>query len=177
MKATRLFLIAIVLLTMAASIALADIPQNVDFWAQRTSGGDLINWVILKNDPGNERPYFEDSTTLYVDNLYQPNWLKQLWFEAEYTQLPTQIPTLNLQAAGEITPYGYTVNGNNVTWYWTIFPQPQYERIFFPDASFFNMTNISKIEVGTLCTPEPGSLLAMGAGLVGLAGTLWRRRR
>lgn len=44
-------------------------------------------------------------------------------------------------------------------------------------ASFAESTDIITVEIGPANTPEPGSLLALGSGLVGLAGFAVRRRR
>lgn len=160
------------------NIALADIPENVDFHAEQTTAG-MGNWVILKNILEYDDPHWQDivpRTELYVDNLLVPDLYKDVWFEAEYSgQVPDPLPELLIfDPAQGVTPFEPVVDGTHVTWHWLIYPQPGHEIIRFPDQSFYDLEGLDKIEVGTYCfIPEPAtvSLLALG----GLA--MAKRRR
>ena len=71
----------------------------------------------------------------------------------------------------------YTVCGPRAhrnTWVTRIEPNPHSEDISF---DFLANTNVEEIVIDTQCVPEPGSMVVMFSGLVGLVGFGIRRRK
>ena len=173
----QMLLLALVLMTLATTAGLADIPGGVDYQAK----WDVDGWTILQNKYTYGAPTWGGANDgIDVPNQRYEPWIKWFWVEVDYVNLPAVLPNLQVFATDStVYPQGVTVYGRNVTWLWKIIPQPYSEQVIFPDASFHDLVDIMSVEVASLCAPvpEPGSLLALGGGLLSLAGMALRRRR
>jgi len=121
------------------------------------------------------------------ENLYQgPNWVKTVTFRCDYTG--TGHPKL-LEAQSGCTPLQPYVlpkvskvsespppGNGHYELVLTIVPQGDWEWIAIQNDPGDSM-EISNVYFHTDCVPEPSSILALGGGLVSLAGMAVRRRR
>lgn len=175
----------------AMSAAFGDIPDNVDYyliWDGKPGAGAFD---IPKNVYDYDPPRWEaDLQTLFVDNQEIPNNIKHIWVEVEWISmlnLPSSPPDIQLGVAGDLTTFAPvpTSSGLGWTWHWTVDPQPPYEFIQFPDKGYWNLgqeidetepyyMGVDIVEVGTLCIPEPATLLLLALGCMGL---VLRRKR
>lgn len=66
--------------------------------------------------------------------------------------------------------------GDPVFWLtdWVIQPNPNWEQISF--GFLQGQTAINKVIIDTWCVPEPGSVIALSAGLLGMFGMIRRRK-
>ena len=189
----------------------ADIPAYPDVqwhYSQDTAGGSWVNQIPPVDSPG--APDWETNSRLHLPNIAVENQIKDLWLEIEIWRDPSKpdwtsstVPLL-AEASSEA---GVIINGPSikvdvkwdgalsyydVTWKWTLIPQPDNEWIDFyyadpgaagrPNVKNFEdgdpkAFNIRRIEVATFCyVPLPGSLLLCGIGL-GFAAVVRRFRR
>lgn len=193
----RLLIVVLALSLLLPCIATADIvsvPLAPSFFRAVYDQPDLTvppAWHAVINNPGYTLPvwFFDEGQlkTLVVDNQQRPDWLKLIWLEIDYKQLPLVPPEITGQAEYKDPPGAKLLDlvwvrrneaNQSITWLWKVFPQPEKEEIFFPNESFYRLENIARIEVATLCVPlpaavYPGALLMAGA--IGI--TAWRRYR
>jgi len=130
-----------------AGVALANIPDYVDFWAEQTVAGG--SWAIHQetgfptdhyNRYGYDPPVW-DGNILKIDNQYVPDNTKQLWVEISFTAAGKFLPDPFVTAVDNgvppepITDITSVDTGTNllidVTWSWRIFPQPAVEWVDF----------------------------------------------
>jgi hypothetical protein len=176
-RSSILICMTVLLMALATTAGFADIPQGVDYQAK----WDDTGWTVLHDKYTFGAPNWGGANTgIDVPNLHYQPWIKWFWVEVDYVNLPAVLPNLQVFATDStVYPLGVTVNVRNVTWLWKIIPQPASEQVIFPDVSFHDLVDISSVEVASLCgpVPEPGSLVALGSGLIALAGTILKKRR
>lgn len=139
-----------------------------------------------------------------IPNQQRLGHFKAVVWEVEWMpgySVPTDIPPFWYLGSpfGNISVSNNLYNPANNSWTtsWVISAQPDWERIFWPKYTiyapgsyeyityrnyyrwFYELWNVSKIEVATICytIPEPGSLAVVICGLAGLGGAILRRRR
>jgi|YNPBryunderm2012_1023409.scaffolds.fasta_scaffold00916_10 hypothetical protein len=152
--------------------------------------GSTLNTPILAFPGG-------DSVSVWMDNDARSDHYKQVWFQMNWDYagaVPSFGPatlhwwygttggavSLSQPNSGPVGPglgQGYFVDWNNqtVTFYWEVFPQPDWERLSLY-ASGVLVTNIQML---TQCNPIPEpAFFQMGAllGLGGLGALRLRRR-
>ncbi len=122
---------------------------------------------------------------LYIPNRpnggeYKDIWLQLTWAKQAYASVPivSTLPQGSVELISEIDigptnePPPAGANWWHSTYNIRIYPNPDFETIRI-DGTIM----VDQIVVDTICIPEPGSLAAMFAGLVGLAGFVIRKRR
>lgn len=171
--------------------ASADIPTNVvdQYWVwyptlNPPKNADPGYWVNYINKLGVCAPVWENNKTkLDILNIEQPNYTKNIWVEAKFVTPQTKIADLHITDPSGVTynPVNswISINGQIVTWQWTLPIQPSYETVKFNNKDFYNLKGIELLEIGTQCSPvpEPSCILAFGSGLIGLTGLVIRRRK
>lgn len=205
-KLLLISVLALILLASAAAPLMADIPANADYKVWYRSVGGVPTWDYLPGSAFYGMPTWQYDSQYYwwrIPNLYQPDHLKFVVWEVEFNQgyVPDLWPSEVYLGApfGSISPPNARYNpvNNSWTWSWFIGMQPDWERIYWPNYNwyvpgtpeylmyynyhrwFYDLWNVSKIEVATICTPipEPSGMLVVLSGLVGLGGMALRRRR
>jgi len=123
---------------------------------------------------------------IHINNFETNNALKFVWYEVELTQwgqvdsnasfeLPVGFHAYKA-VSGEPTPTGD--GGARMHDTWIIWPNPTWETFIWdftvkPGGGIL----VDKFYVSTACVPEPSSLMALGAGLMGFGSFLVRRKR
>ena len=116
----------------------------------------------------------------YPPNPYKDIWVQITW--ASETQLPGGAPFVAVypegQGTGELVPMDTTItlpdcpDWFHSTYKLTIEPNPRWERIVIQGNGY-----VDEVVVDTRCyVPEPGGLLAMITGSLGLVGFVSRRK-
>jgi hypothetical protein len=172
----RLTLIASLFVLPGFNSARADIPTNVDYHIAWTNSAGP--WVEYINVFGYDSPVWTNgNTAVWIDNMHVEDKMKMVWLEIEWTNQWETVPliTLESEAGALISSPTIITNGLALTWSWTILPQPGWEIVTFSDTWYHDLTySVARVDIGTLCIPEPSviSLLALG----GLALLLRKRR-
>lgn len=192
MKVTLKLLPLLALLCIGT--ASANIPDYVDFWAEQTSANGTWSVVDNHNKYNYADPVWEQTWNLKIDNEYNPNMVKYLWLEIEFSVAGKSAEPPMVVATDDATvnylgaQVSFGTNTTDVTWEWVLIPQPGTEWIEFQfgDEQFpvqgfqWNLdqqTDINKIEIGTYCVvPVPSSLFLCGIG-VAFAAVARRIRR
>jgi hypothetical protein len=173
----RQFFLASLLLFPSVNCSLADITEPVDYHIAWTNSAGP--WVVIKNDLGYGNPIWTNGNSeVWIDNIETPDYDKTVWLEVDYvsqTYFPTNPIILSSQLGAIISSPTITTNSASLTWMWTIDPQPAWEMIAFPDASYINLTGINRIDIATRCIPEPSTMVLVSLGLAGLAFATHRR--
>lgn len=152
----------------------ADVPADATYWWVWTNGV----WTERANLIDADAPEWLDSQTLLLHNAAQPDMVKYVYVEIKWTYAePDDLGPLSLQSDGSVVGPSYYTSPNKrfSTWIWTITPQPEWERVLFPDTRFYDMYQIDEFEVGTVCVPEPGTVALLTSGLCVL-GMAFRRK-
>jgi hypothetical protein len=187
---------------LCAMPAAADIPTDIvdQYWVWYPMPAFVVNptepgyWVNPINHLGVAHPVWgANQMNLDINNVFKPNNTKNIWIEVKYVLPQTEIANLtiadplgNIYAPVEtwigsksLTQPNGSISSQFVTWKFHLPWQPDLETVNFGTTDFYNLRGMELLEVGTLCTsiPEPGSLLALGTGIVGLAGFVIKRRK
>lgn len=120
----------------------------------------------------------------HINNFPPVNPLKKVWYEAEI------ITWGEAQGSDTVTSApGYTCSeidhmdedlgpGFRIDALWYIEPNPLWEEVTLScDILAGGGVFVDNFYVSTACVPEPSALLALGSGLLGLAGLVIRKRR
>ncbi len=134
-------------------------------------GGQNIEGLLNFQGPG--------SVSLHIPNSPIDNPFKLIFIQVTSSKALNGPPII--EAPGTITTKpGPTIYGEGgtfytYTWVTRIERNPNFEHI---TLNFYEGTNVEEIVIDTICTvPEPGSMVAMFSGLVGLVGFGIRRRK
>ncbi|MCL5103516.1 MAG: PEP-CTERM sorting domain-containing protein [Armatimonadetes bacterium] len=141
--------------------------------------GGIPGTVIWPGGTGITTWYFPNGGEIIIDCPNTPieNPLKRIFIQITSDKSPAAIPTATAAGStgGLAGPIGIIGEGGN--WYTYQYlielrPNPRSEQISIP---ILFETNVEEVWVNTICVPEPGSMAAMGTGLIGLIGL--RRKR
>jgi hypothetical protein len=160
---------------------------NPKQWVQWTLPGQIMQWGFNYAPPPAMPTLSLGSGMLSVemDNLRQPDYYKQVWFEVNWTYLQGQ----QLQVAGpslywdtgQASPLPFNPSGvgpglgkgwyldtanAKLLAYWEIVPQPEWEKMVLPISG----VQIDRVVMLTQCNPIPEPVFFQMGALLGLSG-------
>jgi hypothetical protein len=182
--------IGIMLLGILCTIpAAADIPTNIvdQYWIWYPMPDFIPDpvepgyWDNPINHLGVTHPVWGiNHTTLNINNVFNQDKVKNIWIEVKYVLPQTQMANLTITDPNNViyepVDKWISINGQYLTWQWQLPWQPDLETVNFGTTDFYNLNNIELVEVATQCVPEPGCVLVLVTGVVGLAGLKLRRK-
>ncbi len=146
------------------------------------------NWVGHQGMIGLDNQTNTDQTVwikFHINNYTTANALKKFWTEGELITWGNVIGSVDMAV-----PQGYQVGdpqqgpdedlnpGFRINVLWNITPNPTWEELTWQAyVPAHSGVLIDKVFVSTACVPEPGSLMALGTGFMGILGLSLRRRR
>jgi len=120
-----------------------------------------------------------DPFEVMLPNQVEPDKYKEVWLLVDYfDRVLGRTEDIRLLSSDGIeylpTSVGESLDGGQLMFYWELPDQPDWEKIIFPNADYYLLSEYVKDwDIATECVPEPITLTLLGLG--GLA--LLRRRK
>ncbi len=143
-------------------------------------------WLIESPTAKTDEPAL---ASIYVPNVANASLTKQVWVQATFASTnPDLEADMSIKVEGEgfskyadstiISILNPSVGLCRATMLFTIFPQPAYENIVLrADLEGTEYLLLDQVDIDTRCIPEPGTLVLLGIGLLGLLTYAWRCRQ
>jgi hypothetical protein len=146
--------------------------------------GDSLTSVDWSISPNSGQGNFPSGTaTSFITTLAPaPSWIFSI-YGVDIDLETITFPNVNLAAGTYWFELGYatTALGNNVYWDASIGPSSATQSVYFDGVDYFEESlwesQTFQIDGSTAATPEPGSFMLLGTGLIGLAGLVRRKRK
>lgn len=165
----------------------ADIPYPLDY--HYVYDNDYDTWEPI-HDPENLGPPdwevwkgVESACNLSVPNMGMPTpWHKHFYYMAVFVSpsaVPPEPPSVRLWYQGmqdPTFPNEWSRGPQDWTAAWYLPEQPSREELMLVPCPLDPVSNVSRVEVGSHCIPEPSSLILLTTGALGVGIGWWGRR-
>lgn len=164
------------------SLSNASVVNGATFALWIPPGDSLtsVNWSISPNSGQGNFP--SGTATSFTTTLVPAPFVLSVWGDDIYLET-FSIPNVNLAPGTYWLELGdaSTALGNTVYWDSSVGPSSATQSVYLNGVVYYESplseSQTFQIDGTTTATPEPGSFMLLGSGLVGLAGMARRKRK